>query len=68
MPPGGQAKSVSATLVRDVLEQEVSKAKSASQDRLFNVGLFLWPTAPYGLLITACKPGLCLCSYVHKKN
>jgi hypothetical protein len=62
MPPGRQARSVAATLARDVLEQEQSQAKSASQDRLFNVGLFLWPTEPYGLLITACKPGVCFCA------
>jgi hypothetical protein len=62
MSSGGQARSVTATLARDVLEQEQHQLSSASQDRLFNVGLFLWPAEPYGLVITACKPGVCSCA------
>ena len=53
---------MTATLARDILEQEQDQSSSASQDKLFNVGLFLWPAKPYGLVITACKPGVCVCA------
>ena len=52
------------TLARDVLEQELHQSSSVSQERLFSVGLFLWPAEPYGLVITACKPGVCVCALV----
>jgi len=53
----GQAGSVSAVLARDVLEQAGREASSATQDCLFNVGLFLWPAEPNGLVVTGCKEG-----------